>query len=612
MVEAVAHRGPDDRDVLTIGAATLGHARLSILDLSPAGHQPMGTEDGRYWLSFNGEIYNFAVLRRELEARGARFRSATDTEVLLAGYAAWGPAVFERLNGIWALALWDARDETLVLSRDRFGVKPLYVVESGGRLAFASEIKALLTLPWVVAEPDETVVREFLLAEAVDRGDDTFLRGIRRARAATVESHHHGTFVRQRYWDPRRLSDDSSYGEKVGDQGLVDRFRETFIQAVERQLQSDVPVGSCLSGGIDSSSIVSAASALRQGSLVEGTSAGLSRVEFPHLGFFARFTDEALDEYPFARAVAVATGTDLRVVTPDAEMFFSALVPTVRAQDEPFGSASIVAQYLVMSLAREAGIKVLLDGQGGDELLGGYKWYLGPRLRGANLARNPRLVAGTVKAVAAGHIPLPKAYEAARRLLAGLAGARPHTSRLAAFAGPRVAAASPPGNGDPSPSGSMLSRVLWKDVVSGNLPALLRYEDRNSMAFSIEARVPFLDHEVVDLAFSLPDRLKINPDTTKSVLRRAMSGLVVEAVLERRDKLGFKPPQDAWLRTVLPRLRPLGRTSCAESLGFLRSGGVGEVLDAFAARRLGDRDTWRVINLELWLRLLRGDDPLPA
>jgi asparagine synthase (glutamine-hydrolysing) len=611
MVEAVAHRGPDDRDVLTIGVATLGHARLSILDLSPAGHQPMGTQDGRYWLSFNGEIYNFAHLRRELEARGAHFRSATDTEVLLAGYAEWGATVFERLNGIWALALWDTRDETLVLSRDRFGVKPLYVVESGGRLAFASEIKALLTVPWVVADPDEIVVREFLLAGAVDQRDDTFLRGIRRVGAATVESHHHDTSVRQRYWDPRRLSDDSSYGEKEGDEALVDRFRHTFIQAVERQLQSDVPVGSCLSGGLDSSSIVSAASALQRGSLADGASAGLSRVEFPHLGFFARFTDKALDEYPFARAVANATGTDLRVVTPDAAMFLSALVPTVRAQDEPFGSASIVAQYLVMSLAREAGVKVLLDGQGGDELLAGYKGYLGPRLMGADLARNPRLVASAMRSLVVGEIPVHLVLSRAKRVLRSKLGA-PQPSRLAAFAGPRAAAAPPTRNDYAVLPGSVLSRALWKGIVCDSLPALLRYEDRNSMAFAIEARVPFLDHELVDLVLLLPDRLKVDPGTTKSVLRRAMRGLVADEVLERKDKMGFQPPQDAWLRAISPRLRTLARSSCAEDLGFLRSGGVGQVLDAFAARRLGHDDTWRVINLELWLRVLRGDDPLPA
>jgi asparagine synthase (glutamine-hydrolysing) len=611
MVEALAHRGPDDRDVLSIGAATLGHTRLSILDLSPAGHQPMHTEDGRYWLSFNGEIYNFASLKTELEAKGVRFRSTSDTEVLLAGYVAWGHRVFARLNGIWAVALWDARDEELVLSRDRFGVKPLYVVESANTLAFASEIKALLTLPWVSAEPDEAAVGQYLLAGIVDESDGTFLRGIRRVAAATFESHRRGDSIHQRYWEPRGLSDDSSYGPQAGDDALVDRFRDTFLRAVERQLQSDVPIGSCLSGGLDSSSIVSAASALRHRSTAGGGPAGLSRIEFPHLGFFARFTGAALDEYRFARTVADSTATDLRVITPDVEAFLSALVPTVRAQDEPFGSASIVAQYLVMSLAREAGVKVLLDGQGGDELLGGYPVYIGDRLMGADLARNPRLVASAMRSLVVGEIPVHLVLSRAKRVLRSKLGA-PQPSRLAAFAGPRAAAAPPTRNDYAVLPGSVLSRALWQDIVCDSLPALLRYEDRNSMAFAIEARVPFLDHELVDLALLLPDRLKVDPGTTKSVLRRAMRGLVADEVLERKDKMGFQPPQDAWLRAALPRLRPLARSSCAEEMGFVRAGGVGGILDAFGARHLHHDQAWRVINLELWLRLLQGKDPLSA
>lgn len=610
MVDSLAHRGPDDRGVLSLGVTTLGHTRLSILDLSSAGHQPMGTEDGRYWLSFNGEIYNFVALKAELEAKGNHFKSASDTEVLLTGYAAWGHGVFERLNGIWAIALWDARAEELVLSRDRFGVKPLYVSESGQTLAFASEIKALLTLPWVSAAPDGAIVGEYLLAGRVDERNETFLQGIRRVGAGTYEVHRRGSSTYHRYWQPTALSDDASFGPRAGDDEMVDRFRNAFIRAVERQLQSDVPIGSCLSGGLDSSSIVSAAWWLRHGSTDSRAPDDMSRVEYPHLGFFARFTVADLDEYRYAHAVANSTATDLRVTTPDAKRFLATLVPAVRAQDEPFASSSVVAQFMVMSSARDAGIKVLLDGQGGDELLGGYPAYVGHRLLGANLLRNPRLLASAIRSLATGEIPVDRVLSRLTRIVRGKLRASPQAWRLAAFVGPRVETPAPAGNDYAIGSGSKLSRALWKDIVCDSLPALLRYEDRNSMAFGIETRVPFLDYELVDLVLTLPDRLKVNPGTTKSVLRQAMRGLVADEVLDRKDKKGFEPPQDAWLRQALPRLRSLAHSSCAEDMGFLRAGGVVRALDAFSAHRVDHQDVWRIINLEIWLRLMRGDDPL--
>ena len=608
MTSAIAHRGPDDSGVVNSGDAWLGHRRLSILDLTAAGHQPMVSADGRVWLTFNGEIYNFQALRDELEGCGYHFRSRSDTEVLLAGFVEWGAAVFGRLNGIWAVAIWDSRKRELTLSRDRFGVKPLFVAKGPGIIAFASEIKSLLLLPWVDGTPDDASVNDFLHASAVDRTQRTFFTGIRRVPAATVETIGSHGERSERYWSPTCLSNDTSYGRKPGDDELVVRFRESFVAAVERQLQSDVPIGSCLSGGLDSSSIVSVAAVLRAREIGGSGTDALDRIVYPQLGFFARFTEPRLDEYRYARAVADATGADLRIVVPTADTFLGALMPTVIAQDEPFAGTSVVAQHMVMSLANAGGVRVLLDGQGADELFGGQRAYIGPRLVGAGVARNPVMGLRSLQAVTRGEIPLDGIWSRAKRRARRAVGRPPQPSALMGYAGPRADILPAPRAEYADIEGSPLSRALWKNIVFDTLPALLRYEDRNSMAFSIEARVPFLDHDLVDLLLSFPDRLKLDPGATKRVLRESMRGIVVDTVLDRRDKVGYEPPQARWLRAGLDRLRPLAQSPLCEEMGFIRPKGFGDILDAFESSRVSHDAAWRGINVELWLRNLHGED----
>jgi asparagine synthase (glutamine-hydrolysing) len=357
MLSAIRHRGPDDQGEAALGPLALGMRRLSILDPTPAGHQPMTSSDGRYTLVHNGEIYNFQELAAELEAAGCRFSTATDTEVILAAFATWGASCVQRFNGIWAFALWDRQSQTLFLSRDRFGVKPLFLTDSGGRLAFASEIKALLALPWVPRTPDSGVVRDFLANNLVDHTDRTFFEAIRRLPAAhNMTIGPDRTQRLDRYWGPPALNEDASPRPASTDASRLDQIRELLVDAVALELRSDVAVGSCLSGGLDSSGVVSIAAALRDGRLDVDAGHRRNRERQPQLAFFAEFHDVGIDERRFVDDVVRATGIQLRTTTPSAVDFMATIDAITCSQDEPFASTSIVAQYHVMRIAQQAGV----------------------------------------------------------------------------------------------------------------------------------------------------------------------------------------------------------------------------------------------------------------
>ncbi|MCA1588539.1 MAG: asparagine synthase (glutamine-hydrolyzing) [Chloroflexi bacterium] len=610
MVEGLAHRGPDSTGCQDLGAAVLAQQRLSILDPTPSGFQPMESSDGRHWIVHNGEIYNFLELADELAAAGHEFRTETDTEVILAAYARWGTSCVERFNGIWAFALWDREQERLFLSRDRLGVKPLFYAEHRGGIAFASEIKGLLALPDVSRDPEPAAIRDFLLDAMVDHSDRTFFRSVRRLPAAHNLVLDRDARRTERYWGPPQLSDDVAFAPRPSDGDLVEELRALLIDSVALQLRSDVELGSCLSGGVDSSSIVTIASGLRSGTLARQR-AHAERDALPQHAFFAEFREPGIDEREYVDAVVERTGVELHTVTPSADDFFDTLPSVMWHQDEPFGSASIIAQYHVMHLARETGVRVLLDGQGADELLAGYPRVRPTRLLGALRRRDLGTIARLAPTEAASIL------RSARRRPAYLASVLRHVSRAAARRVPFLARRRQPGWAGPgtieaesllrSPEavedGTLLAATLWDEVARTSLPALLRYEDRNSMAFGIEARVPFLDHRVVELTMRMPDRLKIDGDRRKAALLDAMRGIVAPQVLARRDKIGFVPPQDRWLREVVGRWSDLKRGPRAEEAGYLRPGTVARTLERIAAGA-PTAVPWRILNLELWLRHL--------
>jgi asparagine synthase (glutamine-hydrolysing) len=589
MTSALRHRGPDDEGYVAIGldgrdvafggrdtapgclpAGTpnlpddpspehvdlvLGSRRLAILDPSPAGHQPMASRGGS-WIVHNGEIYNYRELRDELSALGHSFRGGSDTEVVLAAYEQWGTGCFARFNGMWANAIWDRARQTLVLSRDRFGVKPLYLAPIDGGVMFASEIKALLA-GGIPARPHELALEAFLASGRIDvSGTGTCFEGIEQLEPGTlVEWPLRGAPRRSRFYtlEPRAASSSDPDAEALA----------LLEDAVALRLRSDVPVGSCLSGGLDSSSIV----ALAQPRL--DTTGERMRT------FTFSAGAEGLDETRFASAVAERAGVDAFFTTMSSDELVDDLQAAAWDQDEPVGSGSVVAQRRVMALAHANGAKVLLDGQGGDEVLGGYSYYRPARL--ADLAASLRLGRwlGELRA-AVGNDGLTAGW-LGRATLGELRRRRPGGGRLAA-------------------------RQI--EDIKLHLPALLHYEDRNSMAFSIEARLPFLDYRLVELGLGLPGEAKIDGGWTKAVLRRGLDSRLPPEVVWRRDKVQFAVPQARWLCGPLRDLAGdllLGQTFAGRPVSDPDSArtlvaGI-DTLDAVRADRL-----WRLLALELWYR----------
>jgi asparagine synthase (glutamine-hydrolysing) len=574
-LDDLAHRGPDGRGIFADGTACLGHLRLAIIDLSDAGLQPMA--DGELQLLHNGEIYNYVELRQELATKGHRFRTATDSEVILAAYREWGEGCVERFNGMWAFCIWDGRRRTLFCSRDRLGVKPFYYRVDGARLSFASE-------PWPLrgGETNLRAVHDYLEQGYLEEGDETFFAGVVRLPPAHSLTFGDGGLRLRRYWslEPEQPPADA-----------VELVRETVLDAVRLQLRSDVPVGTCLSGGIDSSSIA---------------------VAVAHLGHehqktvTAYFDDAGFDERPFARAVVDAIGAEPHWVTFDAAQLASDLPAIVQAQGEPFGSTSICAGWYVMRAARDAGLTVMLDGQGGDEIFAGYRASFGYRL--ADMVRSGRVVdaAGELRAFASRYgtpwaaVALATPHVPERLRLAVRGRLRGSSSLV----GPalREKVATPARNGSTFPD--RLRRQLHLLLTARGLPELLRYEDRNSMAHSLEARVPLLDHRLVELAFSLPGDELIRQGETKSVLRRALRDLLPPKVATRRDKLGFVTPESRFMRSALGDLAAdVFASSSFRGRGFVDARAASRRLERHRRGEItAGMELWRALNLELWAR----------
>lgn len=570
------------------------HRRLAILDLSPGGHGPMSDAAGELWLTYNGEVYNFVELRAELEALGDRFVTGCDAEVVLAAYRRFGRACVQRFNGMFAFALWDARSGELFCARDRFGVKPFYYQWDGRHFAFASDPRALaLTQPHRIrANPG--AIRDLLALDWVDHEAETFFEGIWQLPAAHTLTVGRGGFSLTRWWelDPARRA-------TGGPADWSAEFERLFTDAVRLRLRSDVEVGSCLSGGLDSTAVVTTASRL----------AGR-----PLHAFHCSYDDPGYDERAFERAVVDATGAHSHVVVPNGNDFWPTFDRLTAAQGEPTAGPGLYSQWKVMELAHGAGLKVLLDGQGGDETLAGYGRYLPVRLRDLLAAGDlagfaklwgpaaARLGATTTLALTLepwlpGSLvaPLRRAFGQGKDRVLG-----PALRRLRDDAAPRP----------PAGFTSGLKRQLAFDTLQRLLPSLLRYEDRNSMEFSIETRLPFLDYRLVEFAFSLPDDQVLDGATSKAILRKSLADRIPSVVLGRRDKMGFETPVDSWLRgrgaaEARRRLREPGLLG--DWLDDVRLGA--ELDDYLAGRRDIGLQVWRWLSLESWAQQFIAVDP---
>jgi asparagine synthase (glutamine-hydrolysing) len=619
LMSLLRHRGPDDRGVLLfdgqtpvvgrhlptqewIGNAILVHTRLSILDLSEAGWQPMVSQDGHKYIVYNGEIYNYVELRRELEALGYRFQSHSDTEVLLAAYCQWGAEALNRVVGMFAFAVLDCNERRLFVARDPFGIKPLYYVRGPGMLAFSSEIKPLLAHGWVSRRVNPTRLYEYLRYGITDHGSETMFDAISSlppAHYLEVSLDEPERIKPVRYW-----SIDLSSRLELSIHEAADRLRELFLESVRLHLRSDVPVGAALSGGIDSSAIVTA---MRQ---VGGDELKINTFTFVP-------APPGPSEGEFVEEVQRSVELDAHFVTPRAEDIVGDIERLIEVQEEPFTSTSIYAQYRVFKLAREAGVKVMLDGQGGDELLGGYRHYLGPRL--ASLLRRGRFLQGARFLAAAGHLPgetkrsvamgagacfLPDVLHAAMRRLVGR-DLRPSWFNADWLRNNEISSRPLTYTAREKET---LRHTLYRSLVGVGLPALLRYEDRNSMAFSIESRVPFLTPALASFLLALPEQYLIDANgLSKRVFRDAMKGVVPDRVLRRRDKVGFATPERAWLLALRPWVDTLLSSEALSAVPAMNPQKVRNEWAAIAAgRQEFDSRVWRWCNLIVWSKKMRA------
>ena len=622
MAECISHRGPDDEGYLTLSddgeirqwsgkdtdaslqlpllhqacrsRVILAHRRLSILDLSPAGHQPMSDATGRFSLVFNGEIYNYVELRRELAASGYPFRTQTDTEVILAALGAWGERAFRRFRGMFALAALDRVQRRLLLARDPFGVKPLYyaTLRDGG-FGFASEIKALTALPGVVKSSHARAMFEFLRFGLSDHGDQSVFSDVKQLPGGhlmwvSVDSPSPG--IARRFWSlPKR----DGAVENGADAGEI--VRRALSESVALHMRSDVAVGSCLSGGLDSTAIVAVAS-----EMVPRT-----RSKFGTVSFIS--DDPEVSEAPFISLAEREYRIDSHRVTISAEDVRRDFKALVAAQDAPFGSLSIYAQYAVFREAAANKLTVMLDGQGSDELLGGYNTAVSAAIA-ERVARGELLSA---LSIARAFNPIGRsAYK--RTILSALgrfipAGIAPGLMTLVNeplcprwlddkwFIEREVRiAVRPQGRGRDALDEEL--RLFTEDL---SLPQLLRFEDRNSMAFGIESRVPFCDSEFATVVASIPTSQLVTTDgQTKAPLRVGFRGLVPDEIIDRR-KVGFNAPDEAWLGALKPWIfRELQEN--AWRLPFLRVELILAAMSRNGSRASDIRQFWRVISAVLW------------
>ena len=586
------------REPLPGATLGFGHRRLAILDLSAAGHQPMRDAPGECWITYNGEIYNYVELRAELAAAGHAFHTGTDTEVILAAWREWGERCLARFNGMFAFVLFDRRTRRLFAARDRFGVKPLYLWSTPtGGLALASEVKQFTAHPRWSARVNGQRAYDFLNWGLSDHTGETLFAGVRQLRGGEfllTSLDAAASASPQRWYE---LQPAPFFGDFAA---AAEQFRSLLDDAVRLRLRSDVPVGSCLSGGLDSSTLVCTMRAQL------GERAAAQQNTFSAGSDVARY-----DERSFIAHVTAATGAVNHATVPSADGLLAELDAVTWHQDEPFGSTSIYAQWCVFRLASEHGVAVMLDGQGADEALGGYHGYFGPHLAGLlrrgrwptfwREAAGARALHGQSLALQAQLVAnelLPAAVSDRLRRAAGRTVRAPaHLDLTRLGAQPR--SPHPPAVDLRAPIRSLGIAQL----TALNLPMLLRYEDRDSMAHGVEARLPFLDYRLVEFCLGLPEEHKIADGWTKRVLREAMRDRLPEAIRTRRDKLGFATAEEVWMRGPLREtfLRLVDQ-AVDDAAGILTPAAKLKARRMLAGEEPFGFLVWRFISFGAWLR----------
>lgn len=578
MTDLIKHRGPDGFGYYFKDNIAMGHRRLAILDLSENGHQPMTYADAQFVITYNGEVYNYLEIRTKLENLGYIFHSQSDTEVILASYQQWGETCVEMFNGMWAFAIHDVERNIIFCSRDRFGVKPFYFTDFTEIFAFGSEIKQLLDfLP--VRRENREVLLDFLLTGISNRISDTFFQGVHQLPGGHNLRYdlEKNSYIIQRYY----LIEINLSNETLNQEEAETAFRKALTDGIALRLRSDVKVGTCLSGGLDSSSIAILAAKMYR----EKTGEAFCAIT-------AASTQANNDESDFAKTVADYGHMKWIKITPTFDEFIKNLQHVVTVQEEPFGSPSIVFQYFVMKAARDNGILVLLDGQGGDETLLGYTHYHGAYV--ASVFKRD----GWYAAVNALRDSGNQSSDGILNILRYLASSGNSSLRYKFYQWrhrylkrrypmPKVLA-------DFMNASRDIRQLQRLEITHTNLPLLLRYEDKNSMANSIETRLPFLDFQTLQLALSLPNQFKIRDGWSKWILRKVMEYEIPDSIIWRKNKLGFEAPESQWLAQHATVMR---RSIMASPL-------LADLCDLTKIDRMFNtmnlRTQWRLYSIALW------------
>ena len=612
MRDVITHRGPDDDGIFIDRNVGLGHRRLSIVDVS-RGHQPMTNEDATLHITYNGEIYNHADYRQSLEAKGHVYTTHCDTETILHLYEEHGTACVDYLRGMFAFAIWDQRKQELFIARDRLGVKPLYYVHADdGSLYFGSEIKTVLEARAVKPEINYAVLSDYL-ANHAPSGEETLFRGVKRLLPGHVLTWRDGEVSIRRYWDV----DFSKDSEVRDDKTYIDQWSELFHESVRLRLMADVPLGMFLSGGIDSSAIAAVMSGM---------------VKEPIKTFSVAFREREANELEYARLVADAYKTNHHEIIVSPEQFFAALPQLVWHEDEPLAHPSSVALYFVSKLASEH-VKVVLTGEGSDELLAGYGRY---RRTIWNLALGrkynkvtPAIAREAIRKQIERMLPGGRMRQKLMRTFLVLSPELEsiYFDNFAVFPAPMQQRMFTRETNDRireidpyvelrrllerTKDLSLLDGLLYADIKT-YLHELLMKQDQMSMATSVESRVPFLDHKLVEFTARMPDTMKLRGGTTKYVLRESMKGLLPEKILSRR-KMGFPVPIGSWFRGQFKSVIDefvLGER--ALSRGIFAPEFVRNLVSLHQAGEDHSERLWALVNFEMWLRRFFDTEELPT
>lgn len=587
MNDAIRHRGPDDEGIFVDKNISLGHVRLSIIDLSKAGHQPMSNEDDTIWITYNGEIYNFNEIRCELIQKGHIFLSETDTEVIIHAYEEYGFNCINKFNGMWAFCIYDKNENILFLSRDRFGIKPLYYWFDGEEFIFSSEIKGILAHN-INMIPSKAAIFDFLYYNLYDHTEETFFENIKKLMPSNnlIFDLSKNSIRLQKYYDIEK--------ERKSGKCDTQTIKELFQDSVKKTLVSDVPVGSCLSGGIDSSSIV--------------LTMNIVKPEIKIKTFSLTFPGKKDDESMYQNEINSIVDADNYSTSPEPRELINDIYDLVYTQEEPFSGTSVYGQYKVMKLARQNNMKVLLDGQGADEILAGYHdffaFYYLELLKDRKIIK---LIKEIRDYYSKSKSMLPVTYlflrlipDFLKRILYVHKKVPYLSQHFVEMYDCRI---------DERWHISTLEEALIKSISIYSLPHLLRYEDKNSMRFSIESRVPFLDCRLVEYILSTPANCKIHNGITKYGFREAMKNILPDIIRCRYDKIGFSTPEDDWLNDVGVKefILEIINSETFKNREYWDWLKVKEMymkmLNNKHSKLFVGTDIWRCISVELWERV---------